>query len=187
MMRGALTDTKHLVAVVIILAIVALVVLATISFFILRMSTGVLHTNEELRMILHPNGTTQYSVWLPVLKGSPLSSPGRLALGGAAAELVQAPYGPYFNITTVGGVEITGYSSFSGALNESYHDYKWTGNYTRENPTVLARAFASGDIRVNISYHAWSDYCDRRDEIVGTLSGDGTWMSLSVNSQTICQ
>ncbi len=173
---------KHLALVVaIIMAGLVLSILVLVPF--IQRQIRSLSTSERLQILLRPERTGTYSVWLPVLLGSPFADPGNLVLVGVTASLIQDSNGIFLNVTATRPTTIWGESSFQGSLNESYLDYGWSTSVVDPlddmGLRVETRAFSPGNVTVIILYRASSDFCSRDDTLAGTLAGDGAWGTLA--------
>lgn len=170
------------IIICVVILIVVLAVLVPLFLWILAPN----YVNEEITIILHHEGTDMYSVWLPILNGSPLFNPQELSLSDGSIQIVQSPNGTFLNISTTGDKEIKGSYNFRGRLNESYLRSEWTGNWTLDNQKARVRAFASGNVTITLRYRAWSDYCYRYDDLSGTVQGDGSWTLLNLTRDAVC-
>ncbi|MFQ5907811.1 MAG: hypothetical protein ACE5JE_03155 [Thermoplasmata archaeon] len=149
-----------------------------------------LNTSEELEIVLRPERGGRFSIWLPILEGSPLGNPVNLLLfGDSSISIAEDSLGTFLNITATQPTTIFGHSSFQGPLNESYLEYEWSvmmGSGVARNVTLPARAFSTGNVTVILRFNAASDYCGRTDLFAGTLRGDGGWGALAGESGGWC-
>ena len=172
------------VAVVSVL-LIALVILAPLVSNLIR--TAIQSTHEQLTIFLASEDGGSFSVWLPVLLGSPYDDPAAVLHAGSTIILVQTPDGTFLNVTATGTAEIHGFGSSSGFLDESYLEYRWsTAVLMSDGFRTMSRAFASGNVTVLVRFTAVSDYCQREDTLGGTVPGDGTWGTLVGFSQASC-
>jgi len=185
------TRPRTLLGVVVVVAVAAVLGVALIVPLALRTERP-LSTDEVLRIDLIPQGVEPFSVWLPVLLGSPFADPSRVVAPGATISLVEVTPGrPFLNITATGLTTILVTSSFSGELNESYLDYEWSTPLDAAPPDrpegVEARVFGPNDVAVRVQFTGSSDFCIREDELWGVLQADGSSAGLFARREAVCQ
>jgi len=188
-----LRDARQRTLLGVVVVVVVAAVLGTALFVPLALRAGrPLSTNEVLRIDLIPQGVEAFSVWLPVLLGSPFADPSRVAGPGATVSIVEVTPGrPFLNITATGLTTILVTSSFSGELNESYLDYEWSAPLDSAPPDrrewVEARVFGANDVAVRVQFTGSSDFCVREDELWGVLQADGSSAGLFGRREAVCQ
>jgi len=188
-----LRDARQRTLLGVVVVVVVAAVLGTALFVPLALrAERPLSTNEVLRIDLIPQGVEAFSVWLPVLLGSPFADPSRVAGPGATVSIVEVTPGrPFLNITATGLTTILVTSSFSGELNESYLDYEWSAPLDSAPPDrrewVEARVFGANDVAVRVQFTGSSDFCVREDELWGVLQAAGSPAGLFGRREAVCQ
>lgn len=157
--------TRKRVTIGVLIGVFGVILALPVLYPVIQRQIVPLSTSEELEIIVPPEGNGRYSIWLPILLGSPLGYPSNLLLfGESSVSTISDPLGSFLNITATQPTTIVGHSSFRGPLNESYLGYEWSvmmGSGEAGNVTLPARAFSTGNVTVILVAFLQRDRSDR--------------------------